>query len=133
MRSPSNASEAVWKPEREGNMSKQKTLWAYLDGEKMIDVVQAAKDNNISVTQMKGYCETDGNFGAERDEHSSLSAGFPKKHLTNSCRVFFCGFLQESSPIYRNTCSVPCQNSTRKNCKISAKKKYSFSVILRRF
>lgn len=34
-------------------MSKNKTIWAYFDGKKMIDVVQAALDNNMMVAEMK--------------------------------------------------------------------------------
>ena len=32
---------------------KRKTLWAYLDGKKLVDVVQAALDNNMMVEDMK--------------------------------------------------------------------------------
>ena len=32
---------------------KRKTVWAYLDGEKLVDVVQAALDNNMMVDDMK--------------------------------------------------------------------------------
>ncbi len=32
---------------------KRKTLWAYLDGQKLVDVVQAALDNNMMVEDMK--------------------------------------------------------------------------------
>ncbi|MBD5170056.1 MAG: hypothetical protein HDT20_08080 [Oscillibacter sp.] len=32
---------------------KRKTIWAYLDGEKLVDVVQAALDNNMTVDDMK--------------------------------------------------------------------------------
>lgn len=32
---------------------KRKTLWAYLDGKKLVDVVQAALDNNMMVADMK--------------------------------------------------------------------------------
>lgn len=32
---------------------KRKTLWAYLDGKKLVDVVQAALDNNMMVANMK--------------------------------------------------------------------------------
>ena len=32
---------------------KRKTIWAYLDGKKLVDVVQAALDNNMSVYEMK--------------------------------------------------------------------------------
>ena len=32
---------------------KRKTLWAYLDGKKLVDVVQAALDNNMTVDDMK--------------------------------------------------------------------------------
>lgn len=33
--------------------TKRKTLWAYLDGKKLVDVVQAALDNNTTVEDMK--------------------------------------------------------------------------------
>lgn len=33
--------------------SKRKTIWAYLDGKKLVDVVQAALDNNMMVDDMK--------------------------------------------------------------------------------
>lgn len=32
---------------------KTKTIWAYLDGEKLIDIVQAALDNHMMVSDMK--------------------------------------------------------------------------------
>lgn len=32
---------------------KRKTIWAYLDDEKLVDVVQAALDNNVMVDDMK--------------------------------------------------------------------------------
>ena len=32
---------------------KAKTVWAYLDGKKLCDVVEAALDNNKSVAEMK--------------------------------------------------------------------------------
>lgn len=32
---------------------KRKTVWAYLDGKKLVDVVQAALDNNMTVSDMK--------------------------------------------------------------------------------
>ena len=32
---------------------KRKTIWAYLDGKKLVDVVQAALDNNMTVDDMK--------------------------------------------------------------------------------
>ena len=32
---------------------KRKTLWAYMDGKKLIDVVQAALDNNMMVDDLK--------------------------------------------------------------------------------
>ena len=34
-------------------MSRQKTLWAYFDGEKMVDVAQATRDHNITVEEMR--------------------------------------------------------------------------------
>lgn len=33
--------------------NKRKTVWAYLDGKKLVDVVQAALDNNMMVDDMK--------------------------------------------------------------------------------
>lgn len=33
--------------------SKRTTVWAYLDGEKLVDVVQAALDNRMMVDDMK--------------------------------------------------------------------------------
>lgn len=32
---------------------KTKTLWAFLDGKKLVNVVQAALDNNMMVSDMK--------------------------------------------------------------------------------
>lgn len=32
---------------------KRKTIWAMLDGVKLVDVVQAALDNNIMVSEVK--------------------------------------------------------------------------------
>lgn len=32
---------------------KKKTIWAYLDGERLVDVVQAALDNHMMVSDMK--------------------------------------------------------------------------------
>lgn len=32
---------------------KRTTVWAYLDGKKLVDVVQAALDNNMMVADMK--------------------------------------------------------------------------------
>ena len=38
-----------------GSMKRRKrtTVWAYLDGKKLVDVVQAALDNNMMVDDMK--------------------------------------------------------------------------------
>lgn len=33
--------------------AKRKTVWAYLDGEKLVDVIRAALDNNMMVDDMK--------------------------------------------------------------------------------
>ena len=33
--------------------SKRKTVWAYLDGKKLVDVVQAALDNHMMVDEVK--------------------------------------------------------------------------------
>lgn len=32
---------------------KRKTVWAYLDGRRLVDVVQAALDNNMTVDDVK--------------------------------------------------------------------------------
>lgn len=32
---------------------KKRTVWAYLDGKKLVDIVQAALDNNMMVDDMK--------------------------------------------------------------------------------
>ena len=32
---------------------KKRTVWAYLDGKKLVDVVQAALDNNMMLDDMK--------------------------------------------------------------------------------
>ena len=32
---------------------KKRTVWAYLDGKKLVDVVQAALDNNMMLNDMK--------------------------------------------------------------------------------
>lgn len=32
---------------------KRKTIWAYLDGEKLVDVVEAALDNHMMVEELK--------------------------------------------------------------------------------
>ena len=34
-------------------IGKRKTVWAYLDGKKLVDVVQAALDNNMMVDDLK--------------------------------------------------------------------------------
>ena len=39
--------------EKEVKRMKRKTVWAYLDGKKLVDVVQAALDNNMTVDKMK--------------------------------------------------------------------------------
>lgn len=41
--------------ERETEMRrmKRKTVWAYLDGKKLVDVVKAALDNNMMVDDLK--------------------------------------------------------------------------------
>ena len=33
--------------------NKRKTVWVYLDGKKLVDVTQAALDNNMMVDDMK--------------------------------------------------------------------------------
>lgn len=32
---------------------KQKKIWAYLDGKKLVEVIQAALDNNMAVAELK--------------------------------------------------------------------------------
>lgn len=32
---------------------KQKKIWAYLDGKKLVEVIQAALDNNMTVAELK--------------------------------------------------------------------------------
>ncbi len=39
--------------EKDMRRKKRKTVWAYLDGKKLVDVVQAALDNNIMVDDLK--------------------------------------------------------------------------------
>lgn len=34
-------------------MKKRKYIWAYLDGKKLVEVIQAALDNNVTVEDMK--------------------------------------------------------------------------------
>lgn len=34
-------------------MKARKKIWAYLDGEKLVEVIQAALDNNVTVQVMK--------------------------------------------------------------------------------
>lgn len=38
---------------------KRKTVWAYLDGKKLVDVVQAALNNNVLVDDLKAKLVTD--------------------------------------------------------------------------
>lgn len=38
---------------------KGKTVWAYLDGKKLVDVVQAALDNNMMVDDLKALLITE--------------------------------------------------------------------------
>lgn len=38
---------------RRKRIAKRKTIWAYLDGKKLVDVVQAALDNNMMVDDVK--------------------------------------------------------------------------------
>lgn len=33
--------------------NKRKYIWAYLDGKKLVEVIQAAVDNNMTVSDMK--------------------------------------------------------------------------------
>lgn len=34
---------------------KRKYIWAYLDGEKLVEVIQAALDNNMTVNDLKKH------------------------------------------------------------------------------
>lgn len=38
---------------RKANRSKKKKIWAYLDGKKHVEVIQASLDNNMMVDEMK--------------------------------------------------------------------------------
>lgn len=38
---------------------KRKTIWAYLDGKKLVDVIQAALDNNMLVDDLKAELITE--------------------------------------------------------------------------
>lgn len=38
---------------RKCHRKKRKTVWAYLDGKPLVDVVQAALDNNMTVDDLK--------------------------------------------------------------------------------
>ncbi len=40
------------------SIAKRKTVWAYLDGKKLVDVVQAALDNHVQCTLQPGYAAT---------------------------------------------------------------------------
>lgn len=48
-----NPSQKARKDEMIMKRNKRKTVWAYLDGKKLVDVVQAALDNNMMVDDMK--------------------------------------------------------------------------------
>lgn len=39
--------------EKDMRRKKRKTVWAYLDGKKLVDVVQAALDNSMMVDDLK--------------------------------------------------------------------------------
>ena len=39
--------------EKDMKRTKRKTVWAYLNGKKLVDVVQAALDNNMMVDDLK--------------------------------------------------------------------------------
>lgn len=41
------------KERRKMRRMKRKTVWAYLDGKKLVDVVKAALDNNMMVDDLK--------------------------------------------------------------------------------
>ena len=41
---------------------KRTTVWAYLDGKKLVDVVQAALDNNMMVDDMKAMLVREAEF-----------------------------------------------------------------------
>ena len=43
-----------WKDRGKADMKYRKPyIWAYLDGKKLVEVIQAALDNNMSVNEMK--------------------------------------------------------------------------------
>lgn len=43
---------------------KRKKIWAYLDGKKLVEVIQAALDNNMTVVEMKSLLIKE-NYGHE--------------------------------------------------------------------
>ena len=47
------SSGRIGRDERRKEMRRTKTVWAYLDGKKLVNVVEAALDNNITVSDMK--------------------------------------------------------------------------------
>lgn len=44
---------AIDNEEKMMRRKKRKTIWAYLDGKKLVDVVQAALDNDMMVDELK--------------------------------------------------------------------------------
>lgn len=48
---------------------KRKTVWAFLDGKKLVDVVQAALDNNMMVDDLKAKLIAE-NPGQDYHRHS---------------------------------------------------------------
>lgn len=69
-------------------LRKRKTIWAYLDGKKLIDVVQAALDNNMTVNAMKALLikENQGNevtFKCEWEKDEVTMKNFIMKQVKN--------------------------------------------------
>lgn len=59
---------------------KRKTVWAFLDGKKLVDVVQAALDNNMMVDDLKAklIAENPGHEVTFICDHTGQTLLFPK-------------------------------------------------------
>lgn len=70
---------------------KRKTVWAFLDGKKLVDVVQAALDNNMMVDDLKAklIAENPGHevmcfeYGTEKEAKTKLSTVSSHKRKWN--------------------------------------------------
>ena len=87
---------------------KRKTIWAYLDGEKLVDVVQAALDNNMMVDDLKEALikENPGQEpqGSGGSNPSRCALEYPKPPRSQSyLRRFFLCYLHSLSIV---SCSL---------------------------